>query len=61
MGKIKHVTRTEFRAYEKVRESGVTNMLDFEVVSKLSNLTEQKIMFIIKHYDELKELYGKKY
>jgi hypothetical protein len=51
------ITREEFIAYEEVRESGVTNMWNIQLVSELSNLTREKITQIMHEYDELEKKY----
>ncbi len=53
------ITRKEFEAYEKVRVSGVTNMLMVGNVSELSGLSREVIMTIIKNYFELVKKYSK--
>jgi hypothetical protein len=50
----KQITATEFATYEHIRESGVTNMRDVEVVEKLSRLSGEKILCIMKNYGALK-------
>ena len=47
------ITKEDFIAYEAVRQSGVTNMFDVGVVSKLSGLTREQIIGIMKNYSEL--------
>jgi hypothetical protein len=44
------VTKQDFIAYREVQQSGVTNMFDVETVSKLSNLSREKIIEIMKNY-----------
>ena len=51
------ITEQEFQAYEEVRLSGVTNMFDVRKVEELSGLSREAILFIMKHYTELKERY----
>jgi len=53
------VTKTEFAAYEEIRESGMTNMFDIQVVKMLSGgvLNYQKIVVIMKNYSELCKFY----
>lgn len=53
------ITENEFRAYERVRVSGKTNMLDVSYVSVLSGLDRDKIKEIIKTYEELMKKYPK--
>jgi len=50
MKKQKEISKQDFAAYQKVQFSGITNMLDVETVSRLSNLTREKILGITKHY-----------
>lgn len=51
------ITKEDFLAYKEVQFSGVTNMLDIETVSKLSNLSREKIFDIMKNYSN----YAKKW
>ena len=51
------ITKSEFDAYEKVRQSGVTNMFDTTTVSALSGLTREEIMEIMSKYTEYKEAF----
>jgi len=51
------VTREEFQAYESVRVSGVTNMMDVRHVSELSDLGRETIITVIKNYTSLMEFY----
>jgi len=51
------ISKDEFESYEAVRESGVTNMFAVNVVSDLSGLTREQIMFIMKNYSQLMEQY----
>lgn len=53
------ITKQEFQAYEDVRASGGTNMLDVGFVSRLSGLSREKIFEIIRRYNELNEKYNK--
>jgi hypothetical protein len=48
------MTRDKFKAYEKVRQSGKTNMFYVSMVIKLSKnkLTREDILDIWKHYQE---------
>ena len=52
------ITKEEMEAYEKCRQSGITNMFDIKKVKKLTGLDEDKIMYIMKHYSELIEKYN---
>ena len=51
------ITKEQFLAYEDVRVSGVTNMWAVNVVSELSGLEREEILYIMKHYSELKAKY----
>ena len=53
------ITKEEFLAYERVRESGVTNMFGVKTVEQLSGLSKSEIMDIMQNYGELKEKYMK--
>lgn len=50
---MNEITKEEFESYEDVRSSGVTNMFMVTNVSNLSGLTKEKIMEIMKSYEEL--------
>ena len=54
---MENITKEEFKAYEEVRVSGVTNMWNVKLVEKLSSLSEEKILSIMKNYTELMEKY----
>ena len=51
------VTEDEFNRYERVRQSGATNMLDVKRVSMLSGLDVDTIKHIIHNYGELADEY----
>jgi len=51
------ITKEQFKAFEKVRSSGVTNMYNVPMVINLSNLTREQITNIMNDYDELMEKY----
>lgn len=51
------ITKDEFKAYEEVRSSGVTNMCNVSMVSSLSGLNREKIMDIMRNYEELMKMY----
>jgi hypothetical protein len=53
----KMMEKEKFMAYERVRESGVTNMFDVKTVEQLSGLSKSEIMDIMQNYGELKEKY----
>lgn len=51
------ITKEEFEDYERIRQSGRTNMFDVNVVVALSNnLTKEKCFQIMKEYSKLKKL-----
>lgn len=50
----------DYRDYEAVRVSGVTNMFAIGVVSNLSGLTMDEVRFVMKNYSELKKQEGSK-
>ena len=51
------ITKEDFKAYELVRTSGITNMFMVSEVSKLSGLTKEQCINIMKNYDSLCEKY----
>lgn len=51
------VTKDEFMAYERVRQSGATNMFDIAMVKVLSGLSKETIFEIMKNYSDLKKAY----
>jgi hypothetical protein len=53
------ITKQQFEAYEKVRQSGRTNMFDVRTVSALSGLDRAVIFEVMKQYSPLAEKYGK--
>lgn len=53
------IQKDQWDSYVRVQESGVTNMLDLETVSSLTGLTREEIMYIIKNYSKLFDLYGR--
>ena len=52
------ITKEDCEAYEKVRTSGITNMFDVSRVCQLSCLDRDKVMEIMKKYEELNEKWG---
>jgi len=50
---ISKITKKDFEAYVRVQRSGVTNMFAINVVSKLSGLTRDKILYVMENYREL--------
>ena len=51
------ITKEQFKSYENVRISGITNMYAINTVQKLSGLTRKQCIEIMKNYTELKEKY----
>ena len=51
------ITKQEFEAYLRVQKGGRTNMFDVQNVEDLSGLPREKIIAIMKQYNELKEKY----
>ncbi len=51
------ITKEDFKSYEVVRKSGVTNMFLVNVVSELSGLCRDKIITIMENYEELMRKY----
>ena len=51
------VNKQEFLAYEEMRLSGVTNVLDIKAVMMITGLEKPKIMYIFKNYSGLKKEY----
>ena len=47
------ITKEQFKAYEAVRVSGVTNMFMVSVVCDLSGLTKETVIAIMKQYGDL--------
>ena len=47
------ITKEEFSAYEKVRESGKTNMFNLSMVEMLSGLSREKLLYIMENYEAL--------
>ena len=57
--KIKmEITKEKFNAYERVRESGVTNMFMITNVMNISGLTKEECLEIMKNYSELEEKFS---
>jgi len=55
---MNNITQDEFESYEDVRESGVTNMFNVNVVSDYSGLSRDKIITIMSNYEILSIKYG---
>ena len=55
--KIINITKKDFKAYEKVRVSGVTNMWAVDLIEKLSGLSREQILLIMKNYEEYMKMF----
>ena len=45
------ITKKQMQAYEKVRQSGVTNMFAINTVANLTGLNKEAILDIMGNYD----------
>ena len=55
------ISKEDFRDYQRIQYSGVTNMFDVKVVIQLScRLTREKCVAIMENYDELTKEYPTK-
>lgn len=52
-----NITKQDFEAYEKVRISGKTNMLDVRMVGALSDLSREQVLEIICNYGTFQDKY----
>lgn len=52
------ISKKQFKAYEDVRTSGITNMFMVKTVSDLSGLNRLEILEIMHNYTSLKQKYG---
>lgn len=52
-----NITKEQFIEYEKVRQSGVTNMFDIKTVSKIADLNKEQCLAIMNQYSKLKAKY----
>ena len=50
--------KEKYLAYEAVRSSGVTNMFNISLVSELSGLSKNDIIWVMENYTELNTKYG---
>jgi len=51
------ITEKQWNSYRDVQDSGVTNMLNFKLVSQLTGLSRFQLMFIIRNYESLMKKY----
>ena len=49
------ITKEQFKRYQAVQKSGVTNMWDIGKVAELSGLSKKVILEIMKNYNNLEE------
>ena len=55
------ITKEQFKKFERVRRSGVTNMFDINKVKELTGLTKEQLIWIMKDYDYYRrKFYGDK-
>lgn len=54
---MENITKEQFEAFEKVRQSGKTNMFDFQMVAKLGKIDREVVKKIIANYSRLKFKY----
>ena len=47
------VTKEDFEAYKEVQESGHINMFDVKTVSRLADISEDKVFYIMNNYHNL--------
>ena len=52
------ITQEQFQSYVDVQRSGVTNMFDVNKVMEITGLERDKIIDIMKHYNEYKQKYN---
>ena len=57
MAETVDISILDYIKYEDIRESGVTNMFDLRNVIALTGLSKEKIRYIMKNYNELKDKY----
>ena len=57
MKKEIEISILDFIKYEDCRESGLTNMFDIRNVMMITGLNKEKIVHIIKNYEELIKKY----
>ena len=52
-------TQEQFEEYVRIRDSGITNMLDVRLITDISNtgLNRDICLYIMKHFSELAEEY----
>lgn len=53
------ITKSDFLAYEGVRQLGITNMFNVKMVCQLSGLTKEEVIDIMKNYSKYRNEYIK--
>lgn len=51
------ITQEEFENYISIQKSGITNMMDVRNVMALTDLSKEKILYIMGNYGKLSEKY----
>ena len=51
------ITQEEFGTYINCQKSGITNMFDYKNVVALTELSKEKVIYIMTNYRELLEKY----
>ncbi len=54
---VDDIIMEDFQDFERVRKSGETNMLDVRKVVELTGMSKDRIIIIVKNYDELKTFF----
>ncbi len=54
------ITENDFNKYVAVQESGITNMWAVDLVCRLTGLTEEQCLEIMKNYGKYKKMYEAK-
>ena len=52
------ITQQEYERYEECRSSGITNMFMIGNVSAITELSKDKVMYIMKNYEKLSQEFG---
>lgn len=55
---MKNITKEKFDEYERVRQSGATNMFNIRMVYHLSWLSREDILSIMNNYGELEKRFA---
>ena len=51
------ITQEEFENYVNIQMSGITNMWDIRNVMALTELSKEKVLYIMQNYAELENKY----